>query len=55
MNEIELKLYREEIESILAVLNDLPTRTNAWPLVVKINHQLSSAISDATDNQENPE
>lgn len=52
MNEIELKLYREEIESILAVLNDLPTRTNAWPLVVKINHQLSSATSESGDENQ---
>jgi hypothetical protein len=38
--EIELKLHVEEVNSLLAVLGDLPTRTNAWPLAQKILSQL---------------
>lgn len=40
MNEIELKLHIEEVNSILVVLGDLPTKSNAWPLIMKIKRQI---------------
>ena len=47
-----LELTADEVQGILQVLNDLPTKTNAWPLVQKIEQQVAeqtSAEDDATD------
>jgi hypothetical protein len=42
--EITLKLSVEEINSILHVLGDLPSKTGAWPLIVKIKEQAEAQI-----------
>jgi hypothetical protein len=39
MEEINLNLTMEEVTFIAAVLNNLPTQSNAWPLVQKIKAQ----------------
>jgi hypothetical protein len=36
---IKLELTVEEVNAILQVLGDLPTKVGAWPLVVKIKEQ----------------
>ena len=41
---IQLELAVEEINTILAVLGDLPTKTGAWPLLVKISKQVESQV-----------
>jgi hypothetical protein len=49
---IQLELTADEVQGILTVLNDLPTKTNAWPLVQKIEQQVAEqtpAEDDATD------
>lgn len=39
MQTIKLELTVEEVNAILAVLGDLPTKTGAWPLLQKIKEQ----------------
>jgi hypothetical protein len=39
MQDITLTLTVEETNAILQVLGDLPTKTGAWNLVVKIKKQ----------------
>lgn len=39
MQEVTLTLTTEEVNGILAVLGDLPSKTGAWPLIVKIKEQ----------------
>ena len=39
---INLTLTVEEINAILQVLGDLPSKTGAWPLIVKIKEQADS-------------
>jgi hypothetical protein len=39
MQDITLTLSVEETNAILQVLGDLPTKTGAWNLVVKIKKQ----------------
>lgn len=39
MNETELKLTPDEVGFLLAVLGNLPTQSNAWPLMQKIKTQ----------------
>ena len=36
---IKLELTIEEVNGILGVLGDLPSKTGAWPLIVKIKEQ----------------
>jgi hypothetical protein len=36
---IKLEISVEEVNAILQVLGDLPTKTGAWPLLVKIKEQ----------------
>ena len=41
---INLELSVEEVNAILGVLGDLPTKTGAWPLIVKIKEQAESQV-----------
>ena len=41
---INLELNVEEVNAILGVLGDLPTKTGAWPLIVKIKEQAESQV-----------
>lgn len=36
---MNLNLTKEEIQYILSVLGELPTKSGAWPLVLKIKEQ----------------
>lgn len=39
MNDITLTLTVDEVNAILAVLGDLPTKSGAYPLVLKVKGQ----------------
>jgi hypothetical protein len=42
--ELTLKLTVEEINGILQVMGDLPTKTGAFPLVMKIKQQADAQV-----------
>ena len=42
--ELSLKLTVEETQAILNVLGDLPSKTGAWPLIVKIKEQAEAQL-----------
>jgi hypothetical protein len=42
--EISLKLAIEEVNSVLQVLGELPSKTGAWPLIVKIKNQAEEQL-----------
>ena len=44
---IRLEISVEEVNAILQVLGDLPTKTGVWPLVVKIKEQSESQVDPA--------
>jgi len=46
---IELKLTVEEVNAILGVLGDLPTKSGAWPLVLKIKEQAEAQAKENSD------
>jgi hypothetical protein len=52
MQEIELKLSLEEVNGLLGVLGELPTKTGAWNLVVKIKQQAESQIPKEEEKAE---
>lgn len=41
---IRLDLTVEEVNAVMGVLGDLPTKSGAWPLVMKIKEQAESQI-----------
>jgi hypothetical protein len=41
---IKLELVIEEVNAILGVLGDLPTKTGAWVLLSKIKEQAESQV-----------
>jgi len=41
---INLQLAVEEVTAIIQVLGELPTKTGAFPLVMKIKEQLDSQL-----------
>ena len=41
---IKLELTIEEVNAILQVLGDLPTKVGAWPLVLKIKEQADPQV-----------
>ena len=44
MEKITLDLTAEEVNAILQVLGDLPTKTGAFPLVIKIKEQADAQM-----------
>lgn len=42
--ELTLKLTVEEINAILQVMGDLPSKTGAWPLIMKIKQQADAQL-----------
>jgi len=44
MQEIDLKLKLEEVNAILSVLGDLPSKTGAWVLLTKIKEQAEAQV-----------
>lgn len=52
MQDITLTLTVEETNAILQVLGDLPTKTGAWPLIVKIKGQAEQQLPQATDTKQ---
>jgi hypothetical protein len=49
MQDITLTLTVEETNAILQVLGDLPTKTGAWNLVVKIKGQAEQQMKVSED------
>lgn len=46
--DITLKLTLDDVNGILAVLGDLPTKTNAWVLMKKVEEQAKAQIPQET-------
>lgn len=46
---VNLELTIEEVNAILQVLGDLPTKTGAWPLIVKIKEQAEPQVPKDDD------
>ena len=44
MKEITLTITIEEATAILNVLGELPSKTGAWPLIIKLKGQLEEQV-----------
>ena len=47
---MQIEMTVEEVNFILKVLGDLPTKSGAWPLIVSLKDQAESLVND-TDTQ----
>ena len=47
--DIELKLTANEVNALLQVLGELPTKTGAWPLLLKIQAQAEAQKEPSGD------
>ena len=47
MQEVTIKLFSGEVNDIIKVLGQLPTESNAWPLVQKLKAQLEEQTKPA--------
>lgn len=51
--QINLTIDLQEANAILAVLGDLPTKTGAYPLVVKIKEQVEAQVTKKENDNGN--
>jgi|TARA_R110000868_G_scaffold99023_4_gene272568 hypothetical protein len=42
--ELTLNLTVDEVNSVLQVLGELPSKTGAWPLIIKIKQQADAQL-----------
>jgi hypothetical protein len=47
----KLELFEEEVQGILNVLGELPTKTGAFPLAVKIKEQFDKQFPAVKDEE----
>jgi hypothetical protein len=48
---VTLELTADEVQGILQVLGELPTKSNAWPLVQKIETQVAEQTQPENENK----
>ena len=49
---IKLELSVEEVNAILQVLGDLPTKVGAWPLMLKIKGQAEPQVPKVEETKQ---
>ena len=47
--DINLKLTANEVNALLQVLGELPTKTGAWPLLLKVQAQVEAQKEPSGD------
>ncbi len=50
MNQINLQLTLDEVNFLLNVLGELPTRTNSFPLMMNIKNQAEAQVNKENQN-----
>ncbi len=54
MNELTLTLFEGEVKDIINVLGQMPTQSNAWPLMQKVIAQLQQQLPPPAPAEEIP-
>ena len=49
---ITLELQVEEVNSLLQVLGELPSKTGAWPLMMKIKEQAEGQVEPEAESDD---
>lgn len=48
--EVKLELTLDEVNGILGVLGELPSKTGVWPLIGKIQSQVAPQVQTAQES-----
>lgn len=49
--DVKLNLHVDEVNAILSVLGDLPTKSGAYPLVMKIKQQAENQVNEESNTE----
>ena len=52
---MQINLDENDINVILAILGDMPSKTGTWPLMMKIKVQADAQLVEPEDNEEGEE
>jgi len=52
VKNITLDLHVEEVNSLLGVLGELPSKTGAWPLMMKIKQQAEPQVAPVDESDD---
>ena len=55
MQKLQISLEENEINAILAILGDMPSKSGTWPLMMKIKVQADAQIVDPEEPVEEGE
>ena len=55
MQNLQIELSENEINAILAILGDMPSKSGTWPLMMKIKVQADAQIVDPEEPVEEGE
>jgi hypothetical protein len=52
---VQIELNENEINAILAILGDMPSKSGTWPLMMKIKVQADAQMVDSEEPEEGEE
>ena len=55
MQNLQISLDENEINAILAILGDMPSKSGTWPLMMKIKVQADAQLVEPEEDEEGEE
>ncbi len=55
MQNLQIELSENEINAILAILGDMPSKSGTWPLMMKIKVQADAQLVEPEEDEEDEE
>ena len=55
MQNLQIELSENEINAILAILGDMPSKSGTWPLMMKIKVQADAQLVEPEEDEEGEE
>ena len=55
MHNLQIELSENDINVILAILGDMPSKTGTWPLMMKIKVQADAQLVEPEEDEEGEE
>ena len=52
MHNLQIELSENDINVILAILGDMPSKTGTWPLMMKIKVQADAQLVEPEEDEE---
>ena len=55
MQNLQIELSENEINAILAILGDMPSKSGTWPLMMKIKVQADAQLVEPEEDEDGEE